>query len=142
MGLNCYAESAAIEGFHNIYREDLPSDVLQQFKDAGLQLCGRTEKGTSFRGKVYNAVFEAITGESLYGYLIPYTLGTIVLPRLQAFLLEHTQHAPDYDIDARTINPSITDPWEYYTMTLGELQDLTTFVRICVRNSLAIRGIF
>lgn len=71
MGLDTYArkETTCDECGQGKVRK-LPEDAAAAFEGAGINLCGgmfsSNGDGGSFRGKVYNGLIEAATGESLY----------------------------------------------------------------------------
>lgn len=71
MGLDTYArkEVTCNECGQGKVRK-LPEDAAAAFEDAGIELCGgmfsSNGDGGSFRGKVYNGLVEAATGQSLY----------------------------------------------------------------------------
>jgi hypothetical protein len=56
-------------------QDSLTDEQKQAFMDANIHLCGGMFSGNgndgSFRGKVYNHIFEAATDESLYQEWIP-----------------------------------------------------------------------
>lgn len=146
MGLECYAEPY-IEGRDEdgTYGERIYLTQAQEreFDQVHLCCCHGDHQGCgTFRGKVYDAVFRAITGISLYGRCTPVMLTNLVLPHLQGYLseLQAASLPDDHIIDARSLNTMVEDAWSYHTCTLGELKELIKFINVCIENNLSLVG--
>lgn len=147
MGLDCYVEpyqegcDCDDGGQIECHRCEVSDEIKAKFSH--LRLAGYQHEGLGndgrFRGKVYDAVFRAITRFSLYDRLTPNILKLYVLPRLTEFLEKGVPKGTCL-IDARKIDPMIEDAWRYHTCTVQELRDLKNMVEICIDNNLSIVG--
>ena len=118
MGLDVYAQRGP--------ELDLAEVDERAFEAAEVQLCGGVLSGggSSFRGKVYASLVEAITGESLYQEWIPPT----VVRRMYEALLRCDPHDFDHEHDHR------------FGDVETAVKNLRKFFGVCVARGLGLVG--
>lgn len=108
----------------------LTEDDLKAFEDASIDLCGGilSGDGSSFRGKVYSALVEKVTGISLYDKWIPPETVKSMSEKLSKYTAEELV--------------VIIKKVSAYDIHTGEtMAGLQKFFQICAERGLGIIGI-
>ena len=132
MGLDCYA---------SIYQKRIfmTDEIEKKFVDEKIHLCDCG--GSSFRGKLYDTIINAIADDSLY------FVGSekLIYRSLCEFIERNREklHKEKYEIDIRDYVKDYRECSRgYYTCSLDELYGLQKFFKICVENNLYIHSSF
>ncbi len=107
----------------------LSEDDEKAFEEAGIELCGGILSGdaSSFRGKVYSDIVEAVTNKSLYNDWLP----PETVMEMSEVLSKHTPG------ELVTINKKVS---AYDDHTEDEMVGLQKFFRVCAERGLGIIG--
>jgi len=107
----------------------LTEDDLKAFEEASIDLCGGilSGEGSSFRGKVYSALIEKVTGISLYDEWIP----PETVKSMSEILSKYT---------AEELFMIINKVSAYDIHTEKTMASLQRFFQICAKRGLGIIG--
>ena len=122
----------------------LAPEKRRELAALNIRLCGPfdpDDENLNFRGKVYSAVWQAITGCCLYTSWSLTSL-TCFESDLRAYLATREKCSDDADVNARAIDPSVHDPWRCYDCSLGEVRSLHRLLKFSIAEKLRWRADF